>query len=75
MQTFPRVTVKNNIVTVRRFNSSTQVSVLGSPSVDIKDMSQRIEAAKEGGLKKAALGGQEYFLEVCDEMREILKDK
>jgi len=75
MQVQPKVSVKNNIVTCRKFNSSTTVSVGGSPATDIKNMKERLDAAKEGGLKKAALGGVEYFLGVCDAMREILKDK
>ena len=75
MQTQPRVTVKENVVTVRRVNSSTTVSVGGSPSIDFKDMKQRVGAFKEGGLKQAAFGGQDYFNGVCDAMREVLKDK
>jgi hypothetical protein len=75
IQIQPRVTVKENVVTVRRMQNSTKVSVGGMPGVDIKDMKQRMAAAKEGGLKKAALGGQEYFNSVCDAMRDVLKDK
>jgi len=75
MQVQPKVTVKDNVVTCRKFTSSTEVSVGGSPGIDIKNMKQRIEAGKEGGIKKAAMGGVEYFLGVCDGMREVLKDK
>jgi len=75
MQVLPKVTVKDNVVTCRKMQSSTTVSVGGSSGVDIKNTHQRMEAAKEGGLKKAAFGGVEYFLGVCDAMREILGDK
>ena len=70
MLILPVVTVKGNVVTVRRQSQSTQVG-----GVDFKETKQRINAAKEGGLKKAATGGMEYFLDVCNAMREILQDK
>ena len=75
MQVQPKVTIKDNVVTCRKFTNATEVSVGKSPSIDIKNAKQRIDAAKEGGVKKAALGGVEYFLGVCDAMREVLMDK
>ena len=75
MQVQPKVTIKGNVVTCLKTTNSTEVSVLGGPSLDIKNTKERIAAAKEGGLKAAAFGGVEYFLGVCDAMREILKDK
>ena len=70
MQILPRVSVKGNVVTVRRQQQSTQVG-----GVDFKDAKQRMAAAKEGGLKKAAMGGMEYFVNVRNAMREILQDR
>ena len=70
MQILPVVTVKGNVVTVRRQQQSTTVG-----GVDIKDTKQRMAAAKEGGLKKAALGGAEYFQNIRNAMREVLGDK
>ena len=70
MQILPRVTVKGNVVTVRRQQQSTTVG-----GVDFKDAKQRMAAAKEGGLKKAAMGGMEYFVNVRNAMREVLQDK
>jgi hypothetical protein len=81
MQIQPRITIKENVVTVRKIKSSSTVSVGDSPEIDFKDMKERIGAVKEGasggggfaaGLKKAALGGQEYFLGVCNSVREVL---
>jgi len=66
----PKVTVKDNVVTVRRWESSTQVN-----GIDFKAATQRIDALGSGGLKKAAFGGLEYFIGVCDAMRELLSDK
>ena len=70
MQTAPKVTVKDNVVTVRRIGKSTQVG-----GVDFKDSLQRSKALKDGGIQAAAFGGQEYFLGVCDRMREVLADR
>ena len=75
MQIQPRVTVKENVVTVRKTQKSTKVGIGGGPMMDIKDMKQRAAALKEGGIKKAMFGGQEYFNNVCDALREVLKDK
>ena len=58
MQTQPRVTVKGNLVTVRRISNSTKVSVGGSPGIDFKDMKQRVTVAREGGINKAASVGR-----------------
>lgn len=73
MQTQPRITVKDNIVTVRRMGNSTSVGVGNMPSVDFKDMKQRAQAVKEGGFSKAISGGAEYFGSVCDAMVELLQ--
>ena len=70
MQIVPTVKVKDNLVIIRRTQQSTTVG-----GVDIKDMSQRMSALKEGGLKKAAMGGMEYFVNICEALREILKDR
>ena len=70
MQIVPTVKIKNNVVIIRRNQQSTTVG-----GVDIKDMSQRMSALKEGGLKKAAMGGMEYFISICNAFREILKDR
>ena len=70
MLMLPVVTVKGNVVTVRRQQQSTKVG-----GVDFKEAKQRMTAAKEGGLKKAAMGGVEYFFNVRNAMREILQDK
>ncbi|HZK28493.1 MAG TPA: hypothetical protein VFD00_13235 [Thermoclostridium sp.] len=73
MQTQPRITVKNNLVTVRRMNNSTSVGVGNMPTMDFKDMKQRAKAVKEGGFGKAISGGAEYFGSACDAMVELLK--
>jgi hypothetical protein len=70
MLMLPVVTVKGNVVTVRRQEQSTKVG-----GVDFKEAKQRMAAAKEGGLKKAATGGVEYFFDVRNAMRDILNDK
>ena len=74
MTILPKISIKNNIVTVRKVSSSTQVGVGGLPSVDLKASKQTTEAVKSGGLSKAATGGSEYFLAICDAMRNLLKD-
>ena len=70
MQILPKVTVKDTAVKISRSQQSTTVG-----GMDLKDMSQRMEAMKDGGLKKAALGGMEYFVNIVNAMREVLKDK
>ncbi len=79
MQVQPRITVKDNVVTCRKMSSSTTVSTGVSSNatvgMDIKASKQYKDAMKEGGLKKAISGGPEYFLGVCDALREVLKDK
>lgn len=72
MQTVPRITVKDNIVTIRRMGKSTQVGIGNMPSLDFKDLKQRAKAVKEGGLGKAISGGADYFVSVCDAMVELL---
>ena len=74
MQIQPVVTVKGNIVTVKKITNKTNVSV-GGVGGDFKAMKQAASALKDGGIKAAALGGQEYFNSVCDAIREVLKDR
>ena len=70
----PRVKSKDNKVTVRKVNITKRVGARGM-SIDIKATQQRIQAAQEGGLSKAVTGGQEYFLEVIEVMRELLQNR
>lgn len=72
MQTQPRITVKEDKVTIRRMGNSTSVGVGNMPSVDFKDLKQRTQAVKEGGFGKAISGGAEYFGSVCDAMVDLL---
>lgn len=72
MQVEPRITVKDNVVTVRRVGKSTEVGIGNMPSMDFKDMKQRFSAVKEGGIKKSVTGGAEYFVGVCNAMVELL---
>jgi len=74
MTVLPKVSVKNNIVTVRKMSVSTQVGVGGMPAIDFKALGQTADAVSSGGIGKAVTGGSEYFLGVCDAMRELLKD-
>ena len=74
MQTQPVVSVKDKTVKVTRVFNKTEVSV-GGVGGDIQNMKDRMAAAKEGGLKKAAFGGQEYFVDVCAAMVELLKPR
>jgi len=75
MQVQPRVTVKENVVIVRKVQSSTKVSVGGGPSIDIKATQQRAQAVKEGGIGKAFTGGIDYFLNVIEAMRGLLQSR
>lgn len=75
MQTQPRITIKDNTVTIRRMGNSTTVGIGNMPKMDFKDMKQRIGAVKEGGLGKAVSGGAEYFGKACDAMQELLKPR
>lgn len=70
MKIQPVVTVKGNVVTIRKTESSTNVG-----GVDFKNMSQTISAAKEGGLKKAVTGGIDYYIAVTGAVKEILQDR
>ena len=74
MQILPKVIVKGNTVTVKKFNSSTKVGIGGGPMMDFKAMKQSKDAIKEGGLKSAIQAGPQYFHAVCDNMVELLKD-
>jgi len=75
MQTQPRITVKENTVTVRRMGNSTSVGVGNMPAMDFKAMKQTAQAVKGGGLGKAVSGGAEYFVSVCDAMVELLQTR
>ena len=74
-QVMPSVSVKGNVVKVQKLQISTGVSIGGGPAIDIKATQQRIAAAKEGGFKSAMFGGHEYFIKVCDALREALADR
>ena len=71
----PIVTVKGNVVIVKRIQNSTRVSVGGGPSVDRKAIQQRVQAAKEGGLGKAITGGVDYYLNIVEVMRWLLQNR
>lgn len=73
MQTEPKITIKDNIVTIRRMGNSTEVGIGKMPSLDFKDLKQRTQAVKEGGFGKAISGGADYFGSVCDAMVDLLK--
>ena len=74
MNVQPRVKVKGNRVTIRKINSSAQIGV-GRTHIDIKATGQRIQAVKTGGMGKALTGGQEYFFNVIEKVRETLKSR
>jgi len=74
MQVLPRLTVKGDEVRILRVNSKTTVSFGGGPGMDLKAMGQFSNAMKEGGIKGAIAGGQEYFESVCDAVREALSE-
>ena len=75
----PVVSVKGNTVVCKKTEGA-QMKVLG---VDHKDKNQRdaaFQGGKEaggflGGMKAAALGGVDYFIDVCNKLREILQDR
>ena len=75
----PVVSVKGNVVLCKKTEGA-KVEVMG---VNRKDRKQRKEAFKAGnegggfmqGMKNAALGGVDYYLGVCNKLREILQDK
>ncbi len=73
MQTQPHVTVKDNIVTVRRLGNKTKVGIGGMPSIDYKNLKQSVKAVKDGGLGKSVTGGAEYFVNICNAMVDILE--
>ena len=75
MNTVPTVHVKNNIVQVKREQPKSDVQVLGVSRNAVKAQKEMFGGIKEGGLKQGLTGGQDYFLGVCDLMRELLKDK
>ena len=71
----PIVTVKGNVVVVKRIQNSTKISIGGGPSVDRKAVQQRVQAAKEGGLGKAITGGVDYYLNIVEVMRGLLQSR
>jgi len=67
----PRIKVKNNLVKITRVKIDTRVG-----GVNIKATTQAFKAMQDGGgIKNVAFGGKDYFLNVCNEMENILKDK
>ncbi len=74
MQIEPRVTVDDNVVTIKKMTNNTSVSVGGSPAVNLKSLKQMAGAVKEDGMGAAITGGMDYFSEVCEKMVEVLKD-
>ena len=74
MQVLPRLTVKGDELRVLRVDSKTTVSFGGGPGMDFKAMGQFSSAVKEGGIKGALSGGQDYFDGVCDAVREALSE-
>jgi hypothetical protein len=75
VQEQPRITVKGNTVTVRRMRKKSNVGIGNMPSMDFKAMKQTAQAVKDGGFTKSISGGAEYFVSVCDAMRELLKSR
>jgi len=75
----PVVTVKGNVVVCKKTEGA-KVEVLG---VDRKAKKQRGNAFKAGkesggflaGLKEAAMGGVQYYLDTCNTLKVILQDK
>ena len=75
MQIQPRLTVKDNAIIVRKISNSTKVGIGGGPMTDYKDTKQRVSALKEGGVSAAAFGGHENFTNVCEKIKEILRER
>ncbi len=74
MKTEPKITLKDNVVTIRRIGNSTSVGIGNMPAMDFKAIKQTIGSVKEGGMGKAVSGGAEYFSQVCDAMQELLQN-
>jgi len=75
----PIVSVKGTTVQCKRTEGA-QMKVMGVDRKDKKQRGAKFEEAKAeggfmGGLKAATFGGPEYYLEVCNKLREILADK
>ena len=75
MNTVPTIHVKNNIVQVKREQPKSDVQVLGVSRNAVKAQNEMFGGIKDGGLKKGLTGGQDYFLDVCSLMRDLLADK
>lgn len=74
MKTQPKITLKENTIIIRRVGNTTSVGVGNMPAMDFKAIKQSVQAVKEGGLSKSVSGGAEYFGNVCNATREILKN-
>lgn len=74
-QVMPRITVKGNVVMLRKISNSTEVSVGGSPSLDFKNARHLGKDFKEGGMKKALNAGADYFVDVMNALQEVLGDR
>jgi len=75
----PVVTIKGNVVTCKKTEGAS-VEVMGVNHKDKKQRKQAFGAGKaEGGfmqgMKDAALGGIQYYLDTCNVLRGILQDK
>ena len=75
MNVVPVVHIKNNIVKVKREQPKSDIEVLGVSRNSVKAQKEMFAGMKEGGLKKGFTGGQDYFLDVCDLMQELLAGK
>ena len=69
----PRVTVKDNIVIIRKTSNSTKVGIGGGPMVNYKSAKQRMSALKDDGLKAATFNGHDNFITICEKITEILR--
>lgn len=74
MQNQPRITVKDDLVTIRRMGNKTSVGIGDLPSMDFKAIKEGFEAVKDGGISKVVSGGAEYFVSVCDAMLALLSN-
>lgn len=75
MQQQPKITVRGKTITVRRMGNKSFSGIGNMPTLDFKAIKQTAQAVKDGGLNKSISGGAEYFANVCDAMRELLKTR
>ncbi|MCL2352779.1 MAG: hypothetical protein FWC55_09645 [Firmicutes bacterium] len=67
----PRVKVKNDVVRITR-----NVVEVQSGGIDLKAAGQAIDKMRHGGnMMDVVMGGPEYFLKVCAEVRNVLEGK